>query len=286
MNHSKILIADGGSTKTTWCLLDSEKKKLITTQGISPYFLNGEQIRDILEKELIPEMGLQKENIQHIFYYGTGLAAPQNAELVGKVLKDTFGSPHVEATHDLLGAARALCGHEAGIACILGTGSSACVFDGTEITKSNPGLGFILGDEGSGAYLGKKVIQHYLYHEFNDKLRKLFDKKYATHKVEILDKVYNKPFPNRYLANFSYFISENRSEDQIENILENGISDFFNRHLSKYDESQKYPIHFVGGVAWAYKDVVTALCKSRGWKAGNILKAPIDGLIRYHLPSP
>lgn len=282
MSKPSILIADSGSTKTSWCLLSNQEKKIIKTHGISPYFLTTDQISEALKNELLPEITVSPKNVDRVYFYGTGLAAAENAKTMKELLEKIFENADVHTTHDLMGAAHGLCGHNPGIACILGTGSGACFFNGDKIVKSSPGLGFILGDEGSGAYLGKKVVQHYLYHIFDRELMTLFDQKYATNKAEILEKVYQKPFPNRYLASFSYFLSENRGHEQVEKIIEEGINDFFTQHISKYRESKKYPVHFTGGATWAFKDVVKKLCLSHGVKAGNILKAPIEGLIRYH----
>ena len=179
------LIADSGATKAEWCLLREGKKKTIFTQGISPYFLNTEQITDLLLKELKPK--LKNIEVDEIFYYGTGCANPVNAKSVKKALQKVFPESKVDVNHDLMAAARALCGNNKGVACILGTGSNSCYFDGKKIVKNSPGLGYVLGDEGSGAYLGKKVIQYYLYGTFDDELRGRFDLTYTTNTAEILE---------------------------------------------------------------------------------------------------
>jgi len=182
----------------------------------------------------------------------------------------------------LLGAAKALCGNEKGVACILGTGSNSCYYNGKKIIKNSPGLGFILGDEGSGAYMGKKVVQYYLYNTFDEELRYRFDKKYSTNRVEVIESVYRRPLANRYLASFALFLSENRKHYMIENIIEDGLNDFFFNHLCKFTESWKLPIHFSGSVAFAFKDVITELCQSYEFETGRILKAPMEGLLQYH----
>ncbi|TAN15292.1 MAG: N-acetylglucosamine kinase [Chitinophagaceae bacterium] len=282
MKNRYILIADSGSSKTSWCLLSSHNKQMTETQGISPYFMTKDQIKVALEKELLPVLTVKATDISEVYFYGTGLADPKNARLFKSILENTFGNSEAYVTHDLMGAARALCGHEQGIACILGTGSNSCYYNGSKIVRNNPGLGFILGDEGSGAVLGKKVIQYYLYQTFDEELKSLFEKKFNTTKEEILLNVYKKPYPNRYLASFSYFLYENRGHYMIENILEDGLNDFFFYHICKYAGSWEYPVHFTGGVAWAYKDVILELCDTYGMTPGNILKAPIKGLICYH----
>lgn len=274
------LIADSGSTKAAWCLLDGKKKKKIVTQGISPYFLSALQIQEILEKELLPALkGIQPDIIH---YYGTGCSNPANIKTVKQALKKIFPITKINVDHDLMGAAKALCGDEKGVACILGTGSNSCYYNGKKIVNNSPGLGFILGDEGSGAYLGKKVIQYYMYKTFDPELMDRFNDKYNTNAVEILDAVYKQPMANRYLANFTEFLVENRGHFMIENIIEDSINDFFFTHICKYRESWTLPIHFIGSVAYGFKDIVKEMCHSYELQLGKVLQQPMDGLIKYH----
>lgn len=275
-----ILIADSGSTKCEWCLLHGGKKKRVDTQGISPYFLDAAGIEKVLREELLP--GLGKAQVDVVYYYGTGCKDPRNQKVVQKAIRRVFPKAKPHVTHDLMGAALALCGNSKGISCILGTGSNSCYFDGRKIVKNSPGLGYVLGDEGSGAYLGKKVLQYYLYNTFDEELRYKFDAKYATDVKEILDRVYKQPLPNRYLASFTLFLVENRGHYMIENIIEDGLNDFFFNHLCKYRESWKLPISFVGGVAYGFRDVIKELCESYEFELGTILQKPMDGLIKYH----
>jgi glucosamine kinase len=274
------LIADSGATKAEWCLLKNGKSKTIFTQGISPYFLNTEQITDLLEKELKPS--LKNVEVDEIFYYGTGCANPNNAKSVKKAISQVFTGAKIEVTHDLMAAARALCGKEKGIACILGTGSNSCYYDGKKIVRNSPGLGYVLGDEGSGAFLGKKVIQYYLYGTFDDELRGRFDLTFTTNASEILENVYKKPLPNRYLAGFCKFLAENRGHYMIENIIEDGLNDFFFNHLCKYKEIWTLPVNFTGGVAFGFKDVLQQLCGSYEFELGKVMKNPMQGLAEYH----
>ena len=274
------LIADSGSTKTEWCLLKNNKPTLFTTQGMSPYFVNAEQVEQIMRTEVFPF--LKKNKIDEMHFYGTGCKNPANLKMFKKVFAKLFADAVIEVDNDLSGAAKALCGHEKGIACILGTGSNSCYYNGKRIVKNSPGIGFILGDEGSGAYLGKKVVQHFLYNLFDDDLRARFDAKFLTTDSEILESVYKKPLPNRYLASFASFLAENRGHYMIENIIEDGINDFFYTHIVTYRESSKLPVHFTGGIAYGFKDVVVQLCKNYDMRVGNILRSPMEGLIRYH----
>jgi glucosamine kinase len=277
---STILIADSGATKAEWCLLTNGKKKTIITQGISPYFLNTEQIIELLLKEL--KQKLKNVEVDEVFYYGTGCANPVNAKSVKKAVGKVFEGAKVDVNHDLMAAARALCGRKKGVACILGTGSNSCYYDGKKIVKNSPGLGYVLGDEGSGAYLGKKVIQYYLYGTFDDELRGRFDLTYTTNTAEILENVYKKPLPNRYLASFTKFLADNRGHYMIENIIEDGLNDFFFNHLCKYRETWTLPVNFAGSVAFGFKDVLQQLCNSYEFELGTIMKNPMEGLVEYH----
>jgi len=274
------LIADSGSTKCEWCLLSNGKKKIINTQGISPYFVKREDIVAILENELIPE--LKNVEVEELYFYGTGLTNPANEKVVRLALKQVFSGVEIMLEDDLLGAARALCGREKGIACILGTGANSCYYNGKKIVKNSPGLGYILGDEGSGSYLGKKVIQYYLYNTFDEELMYRFNKQYNVSKDEILNSVYKKPLANRYLASYAYFLAENRGHYMIENIIEDGLNDFFFNHLYKYEETWKMPINFTGSIAFGFKDILQELCHTYELELGTIMQSPMDGLIEYY----
>jgi N-acetylglucosamine kinase-like BadF-type ATPase len=274
------LIADSGSTKAEWAVTGSGKTKSVFTEGLSPYFLNTAQISEVVKSQVLP--AVKKLDIQEIYFYGTGCKNAENRKSVKKALKQNFPQAYIEVDHDLAGAAKALCGDEKGIACILGTGSNSCYFNGRKIKKNSPGLGYVLGDEGSGAYLGKKVLQYFLYNTFDEDLRSRFDAKYVTNASEILDNIYKKPLANRYLASFALFLAENRGHYMVENIIEDGLNDFFFHHICKYGESWKYPIHFVGSVAYGFRDVITDLASSYELDLGNIMKNPMEGLVEYH----
>ena len=274
------LIADSGATKTEWCLIANGKVKKYFTQGISPYFMDAEQIGGLLKKELMPL--LQKAAVDEIHYYGTGCSNPNNVKLMKKAIRKVFLQAKINVDHDLMAAARALCGRNKGIACILGTGSNSCFYNGKKIIKNSPGLGYVLGDEGSGAYLGKKVIQHYLYGTFDTNLMARFDATYTTTGTEILENVYKKPLPNRYLAGFVLFLAENRGHKIIEKIIYDGLNDFFQNHICSYSESATYSINFTGGVAFGFQDVLQQLCQRHELKLGKVIKSPMEGLIAYH----
>ena len=274
------LIADSGSTKCEWVLLNNGKKKTIMTSGISPYFMTSEQVAELIKNQLLPK--LKNIEVEQVHYYGTGLGNPDNVALIKQAFKQVFKGVKINLYTDLLAAARALCGTTKGVACILGTGSNSCYFNGRKIVKNSPGIGYVLGDEGSGAHLGKKVIQHFLYNTFDEDLRSRFDAQFETNSKEILDNVYRKPLPNRYLAGFAIFLADNRGHYMVENILEDGLNDFFFNHLNKYRESWTNPIHFIGSIAFGFKDVIKELCNSYELELGKVMKAPMDGLIAFH----
>jgi N-acetylglucosamine kinase-like BadF-type ATPase len=275
------LIADCGSTKAEWGLLGAGEATRYSTSGISPFFLNAAQIQDLLEKELLPQLPPDIQ-IDEIHYYGTGCLQRRSREIVESALRAVWPVTSFEVNHDLMGAARALCGKEPGVASILGTGSNSCFFDGTTIKKNNPGLGYVLGDEGSGAILGKKLLQYYLYNTFDEELKSRFDAQYNTNHEEILENVYRKPMPNRYLAGFAKFLGENRGHFIVENILEDGLNEFFFNHIYKYSESWTHPLHFTGSIAWHFRDILEELCELYELQLGRILRSPMDGLVAYH----
>lgn len=277
-----FLIADSGGTKCEWQLITNGKKKKFITEGLSPYFMSGEQITSVIEKKVIPK--LKNQDPEQIFFYGTGLGNTENLSLIKKILKKQFPVSVINAETDILGAARALSGHEKGNVCILGTGSNCCFYNGKRITKSFPGLGYILGDEGSGAYLGKKVIQHYLYDIFDADLKAAFNKTFDHSKQDILERIYKQEKPNHFLAGFAHFLIQNRGHYLIENIIEDGLNDFFLLHVCRQKESTQYPVHFTGSVSYFFRDKIKEICYNYGLQAGKIIQKPMDGLVSFHLP--
>ena len=274
------IIADSGATKCQWTMVSSNKKTTFATVGISPYFLSAAQIQAIVEKTFKNKIKL--DSVNAVYFYGTGLSNPQNVTQLKKALKAVFTKASFDIQTDLVAAARATCQNKKGVACILGTGSNTGFYNGKKITKNSPGLGYVLGDEGSGAYLGKKVIQYYLYKTYDEDLMSRFEKKFATSKDEILNNVYKEATPNRYLAKFTEFLVENRGHYMIENIIEDGLNDFFYAHINKMNEAWLYPIHFVGSVAFGFKDIIKQLALSYEIELGSIVKSPMQGLITYH----
>ncbi len=279
-----ILIADSGGTKCEWCFIAEGKQKKIITEGLSPFFLSADAIKTVIQKKVLPK--LKNISPECIYFYGTGLGLKENKSLLKKILKAVFPQAIVEADTDILGAARSLCGNEKGNVCILGTGSNCCFYNGKKITVNFPGLGYVLGDEGSGAYMGKKVIQYYLNNIFDPSLKAAFDQQFALSKQDILQGVYTLEKPNHFLAGFAYFLLEHRGHYLIENIIEDALNDFFSQHLSKMKESTKYPIHFTGSVAYFFRDAIKEIAYNYSMLPEKIIQKPMDGLIQFHINNP
>jgi glucosamine kinase len=276
-----ILIADSGSTKTTWCLADAENKtkEFILTSGINPYYQHEHEILEKLENEFTSE----KSCIEAIYFYGAGCTSPSVNQVVAKPLSGFFKTEDVQVSTDLMAAARALCGHLPGIACILGTGSNSCFYDGKDIAKQVSPLGFILGDEGSGAVLGKTLLSDILKKQLPEKIISLFFEEYPVSPAEIMENIYRKPFPNRYAAQFSRFLYFHIEETEIRNLIMKAFRAFFTRNVLQYPEAFQYQVHFSGSIAWYFQDLLKETADSVGLKTGKIMQDPIEGLVDFHL---
>ena len=278
--RKNYIIADSGATKCQWTLIMGKEKKSINTIGISPYFLSVDEMVDTIQKGF--QKKIDTKIIDAVYFYGTGVSNPTNVTSIKKALKKVFSNAVLDIQTDLVAVARATCQDKKGVACILGTGSNTGFYNGKKIVKNSPGLGYVLGDEGSGAYLGKKVLQYYLYKTFDEELMHAFETKYALNKDQILDAIYKQSLPNRFMASFAVFLSEHRGHYMIENIIEDGINDFFFTHLNKLNESWLYPIHFTGSVAYVFRDVIKQLASAYELEIGKIVKSPMEGLLAYH----
>lgn len=276
-----ILIVESGSTKTDWCLVHKTGKPTYTkTSGINPLLQSKEDMVHTLQSEL--KINLKKQQPEKIFYYGAGISNKQLQDKVTSVLKHYFSVKNIEVQSDILGAARSLSGNNKGMVCILGTGSNCCYFDGKKIQLLQPSLGYIAGDEGSGNYLGKKVLQYYAYNTFDEELKTAFEKHFGNDLRQLIQRLYNEPFPNRLLASFAILLIENRGHFMVENIIEDGLHEFFQTHLLKYRQIWKHPIHFTGSIAYYFQDVLRSLCSQYEVELGNVLQSPLEGLIKYH----
>jgi len=276
-----ILIADSGSTKTSWRLIDTDGEvSQAHTIGFNPYYQNTAEITQILQETLLPQ--LQDSTPQEVYFYGAGCSAKSKKEIVAKALSTLFPDSTVHVHHDLDAAAHALCGHEEGIACILGTGSNSCHFDGEKIVYNVPNLGFILGDEGSGGYMGKTLVQAFLNKELPEDLHQAFFDRYQVDRDEIIDNVYSKPYPNRYMATYAKFLFDHRKHPYIYQLIYQCLADFFEKNITKYEDYKNKETHFVGSIAFHFNDILRSVAKQYGIKVGQILESPIAGLSLYH----
>jgi len=277
-----ILIADSGSTKTDWVLLNNNNIILqFQTIGFNPYFQSSEDIYNEIKNVLIPVLHDQLNTIKLIAYYGAGCSTPDKVQVVKQGLYLAFGNILSEVNHDLLAAARALCGKEKGIACILGTGSNSCLYDGHTVTENVPSVGFMFGDHGSGANIGKSFIQHYFDDKLPIHLVKAFENA-GYHREIILENVYKKPMPSRYLASIVKFLSDYNNDSFVKDLIKKCFADFFDSQVSKYTDAKNLPVNSVGSIGFYYKDLLTETATEKGFTIGNIIKSPIDGLIKYH----
>jgi N-acetylglucosamine kinase-like BadF-type ATPase len=275
-----ILIADSGSTKTDWCVLDNAVVlKHVYTKGINPFYQTQEEIAIEIEINLVPE--LKDLNIQKIYFYGAGCSFPEKKQLVISALISHFNKADIEVESDLLGAARALFASNDGIACILGTGSNSCFYNGTEIVENVSPLGFILGDEGSGAVLGKTLIADCLKNQLTPKLKDKLLSDYKLTPAIILDNVYKQAFPNRFLAKLTPFILEHIDEPSIFNIVYDSFDAFFVRNVMQYDFENK-KVGFVGSIAFHFRDTLEIVASERGIAISEIVQSPMNGLVEYH----
>lgn len=275
------LIADSGSSKTAWVVLEGQEPvKSFQTVGINPYFWTSQQIETLLKSEVA--LKLQGWVIRQIFFYGAGCSSKEKKQVVYEALQQVFPNTQIFVEHDLLAAARALCGRAAGVACILGTGSNACVFDGEQIVAQPINLGFWLGDEGSGGYIGKALVKAFLHQEMPRVLQEKFQQKYSLTLSEVLENAYQKPFPNRYFASFAPFASENLEDDFIRALLYKSFEAFFDKYVAKLPSVEILPIHFVGSIAVVFKKILQEFLCKRQWQFGKVLQTPIEELVSYH----
>lgn len=275
------LIVDSGSTKTDWALVDhGEILQRIFTKGTNPFFQTEEEICQEIKTNLIPQ--LKCEDLEAVYFYGAGCAFSDKIEMVRRSISKLLKvSGPIEVNTDMLAAARALCGHEAGIACILGTGANSCYYDGQQIVENVSPLGFILGDEGSGAYLGKMLVGDILKNQMGQALKEQFLAQYNLTPAEIIDRVYRKPFPNRFLASLSPFLNEHMDVPCVKTLVLNAFKAFLKRNVMQYDYEGK-KVHFIGSIAYYYKPVLAEAISEMGLELGTIIKSPMEGLVKYH----
>ena len=275
-----ILIADSGSTKTDWCVAkDGFTVKRFTTQGINPYHQDERRINGIVLDELLPQTGEYK--LKKIVFYGSG-CRDETIPTMKNILYSAFNNNvEVEIYSDLLGAARAICGHEEGIACILGTGSNSCLYDGKKIVGNIPPLGYILGDEGSGATLGKIFINEILKNSRMYDLKKEFLQVLKMTEGDIIDRVYRQPMANRFLASLAPFIHSHIERHEVNEIVTENFRQFLLKNVKRYHRDD-LQVSFIGSIAWHFKSQLLQSALEENVYVGRVEKSPMDGLLRYH----
>ena len=277
-----ILIADCGSTKIDWCVVnDGKVVEQIFTSGINALLMTEEQIRETLAAELAEKV--KGYAIESVYYYGAGCLFDDICANVRRAIAHNVPTAKtIEVHSDLLAAARALCGQNEGIACILGTGSNSCYYNGKEIVDNVSPLGYILGDEGSGAVLGKLLVGDVLKNQLPKELCEKFLAEYDLDRQKIIEGVYKKPAANRFLASLSPFLIKNIEEPSIHRLVLNAFKSFFVRNIENYSNYKSMPVSFVGSVAFYYKDVLAEAAKALDITIGTIIKSPMEGLVKYH----
>lgn len=284
------LIADSGSTKTDWQLIGSadQPPQLLHTDGFNPYYENTEHIVAGLQTQLVPQLtallpvGLP---ISAVFYYGTGCVNADSNARISVALRTVLpGLKRVEIASDMLGAARAVSPNQPGIVCILGTGSNACFFDGNLIRRNIASLGFWLGDEGSGGYLGKTLVRMAFQEQLPDDLARAFQDKYVLDRGTLLENAYRKPFPNRYFASFTPFLTEHATHPFVQQLTADAFRLFLETYLVRWPEAQRYPLHFVGSIGHYFGDSLRRAVTDADLTMGQVLKSPIGQLTAFHSP--
>ena len=288
-----ILLADSGSTKVHWCLVTASGQcSDVFTDGINPLFQTSDSMRNSICNQLLPQIShlLWAGTLTHVFFYGAG-CTPEKKEYVKRALEQVFKKAEVHVASDMLGAARGLLGHNAGVACILGTGSGSCYYNGEEIEWAVPSLGYVLGDEGSAAVLGKRLVGDLLKNQMGDDLKELFFKEYETSMAEIIEKVYRQPFPNRFLAKLSKFCADHIEDKRIHDLVYDHFVQFIRRNLEQYFEpsavshqhsGKPSAAGFVGSIAYYYRPILEEAMQAEGMPLGTVLQDPIEGLKEYH----
>jgi glucosamine kinase len=278
-----LLIADSGSTKTDWAMTNREGvSSVLHTIGYNPYFIDSETIYHSLTENLLKELNV--DEITEIYFYGAGCSTPENKNIVGTALQRAFPKAHVFVGHDLLAAARALLGQEKGFAAILGTGANTCLYDHDQCIMNIDSLGYLLGDEGSGSYIGKKIVRDFMRNRLDPELHQRFKERFKIENNEqIFHTLYTTQFPNRYLADFCKFADEYVTHPYIRNKVRDSFRDFFKNLVSKYPDYKQYSFNCIGSVGFIFKDILEEVAHNYDMKMGKVIRSPLSNLINYHL---
>jgi N-acetylglucosamine kinase-like BadF-type ATPase len=277
-----LLVADSGSTKADWLLADNGKViHSFSSMGFNPFFHDAETVY----KELSKNKSLKKftHTIKDVKFFGAGCSSAPRNKIIANGLKKVFPNAKVLVDHDMLGAAYAACNNNAGLVCILGTGSNIAYFDGKNLSKTRHGLGYILGDESSGSYYGKKLLAYFIYETMPADLRKAFYAKYKMSKEKAIRHVYKMPDANVYMASFAKFISDHKNHIWIKQLVYKGMVDFFETNISAYSQYKIAPVHFIGSIAYYFNNTLRTVANEKGFTIGKIIVKPVDELMKYFL---
>ena len=275
-----VIVADSGGSKIDWrFLLKDGSIGQAHSPGFNPYYQPLEHLHRIIKESLVPQV---KESVTKIFYYGTGVSSEKNQQVIREAFAQYWPEAYIEIGWDLLAAARALCGRERGIACILGTGSNSCYHDGTTIVDNVTSLGYVLGDEGSGAYLGKRIVADYLRRDLPEKLWDQFKQRFPFEREEFLDRIYNQEMPSRFLGSFSHFIFQHLNEPYCYQLVRSSFEEFFEKNEMKYHRYEQLKVHFTGSVSFYFSNILRQVAKEKNISVQHILESPIAGLTLYH----
>jgi N-acetylglucosamine kinase-like BadF-type ATPase len=280
-----ILIADSGSTKTSWCLVDhSGHQREFDTEGYNPCYAGGKSLYEILEPNL--PANFSPADVQEVAFYGAGVYEDKY-DVIRDAISPIFPNARIDAAMDLTGSARALLGRNPGFAAILGTGTNSCLYDGARIIHNIDSLGFILGDEGSGGYMGKRLISDYIRGYMPEEVRGWFWDAYQLTGDQLIDRIYSDPMPNRYCASFTRFLTgEHAGHEYLEqHIIRGSFRDFFNNIVKNYPSYQDYSFNSVGTIGWIFRDRLIEVAAAFGMEADNIIANPMEGLVKYHRES-
>jgi N-acetylglucosamine kinase-like BadF-type ATPase len=275
-----ILIADSGSSKTDWRVIHKDGKiSQYRGVGFNPYYQTSQEMATHLRHEFL--INLETE-IEEIFYYGAGCSVDSRKEEVKTALRTVFSKAKIIVDHDLAAAAKATCGHKAGIACILGTGSNSCDYDGVNIIDTRPAPGYLLGDQGGGGYVGRKFLMDFINDEMPIVIKEELEDKLKLTPTSIQENVYRKPFPNRYMASFCRFITEHKADPYCYMLYYNSFIEFFKVHVMKYKNYRDKPVNFVGSIAYYNSDILRKAALDSQINTNLIIESPISGLTLYH----
>ena len=276
-----ILIADSGGSKTDWRLVQKDGSiGQASAPGFNPYYQPIDDLKKNVQEILLPK--INEESVSKIYFYGAGVSSLKNQLTIKSAFLEFFPEAQIEIGWDLLAAARALCGHEPGIACIMGTGSNSCLYDGTKIVDNVANLGWILADEGSGANIGKKFLVDYLRKQMPEKLSAQFHQRFPLSREEFLEKVYQQEKPSAFLASFAKFIFQHLDEPYCYKLIYDSFSEFYENNVMQYENYKKLKVHFTGSIAFYFSDILRQVANDKGITVKNILEGPIAGLTLFH----